>query len=96
MDEWLFVWWALVGWCGTVPRPRFPLPPPPPPGPDPWYRVAGVIGGLAGGWAFSQMFAAGDASMALLAATSGVGALVGSMLVSDLYGMARGMQRTAR
>ena len=96
MDIGLAAWWIIVGWCGTVPRP-WPIPPRPPgPDPDPWFRVMGVIGGLAGGWAFSQMFPGGDASMALVAATTGVGAFVGSVLLSDVYGMVRGTQQAAR
>ena len=94
MNALLLVWWALVGWCGTVPRPRFPLPPPP--GPDPWFRVIGVVGGIAGGWAFSQMFPGGDVSLAVMAATTGVGAFVGSALFGDVFGMVRGTQGAAR
>jgi len=43
------VYWSLVGWCGTVPRPRFPNPPSP--DPWPWWKNAGlgIIGGIAGG-----------------------------------------------
>ena len=93
MNGLLLAWWVIVGWCGTVPRPRFPIPVPPEPDPDPWYRVAGVVGGLVGGWAFSQAFPAGDASLAVLAATTGIGAFVGSALVGDIYGMVRGPQR---
>jgi hypothetical protein len=93
MNVLLFAWWAIVGWCGTVPRPPIPLPPPPDPDPDPWYRVIGAVGGILGGWAFSQVFPAGDASLAVLAATTGIGALIGSALVADIYGMVRGSQR---
>jgi hypothetical protein len=95
MSALLFVWWAIVGWCGTVPRGPFP-PPPPDPDPYPWRVALGVVGGVLGGWAFSQMFPAGDASVAVMAATTGFGALVGSALVGSIYGMMRGTQRAAR
>ena len=95
MNALLFVWWAIVGWCGTVPRPPIPFPPPPP-DPDPWYRVVGIVGGMVGGWAFSQMFPIGDASTAVMAATTGIGAFAGSILFGDIYGMVRGSQRLAR
>lgn len=95
MNIGLFAWWVIVGWCGTVPRGPFP-PPPPDPDPYPWRKALGVVGGIVGGWAFSQVFPTGDTSMAVVAATTGLGALAGSMLFSDLYGMARGTQRAAR
>lgn len=97
MNIGLLAWWVLVGWCGTVPRPwPWPWPPPPDPDPYPWLKVINVIGGVVGGWTFSQMFPAGDTSIAIVAATTSVGAFVGSILFGDVYGLVRGSQRTGR
>lgn len=95
MNVVLFAWWIIVGWCGTILRLRIPIPIPNPPDPDPWYQVLGAVGGVVGGYAFSQVFPAGDASMAVVAATTGFGALVGSALFGGIYGMVRGTQRVA-
>ncbi|MGD8456038.1 MAG: hypothetical protein PVF83_06620 [Anaerolineales bacterium] len=83
MNTQLLIISALVGWCGT-PWPH-PWPwPRPEPDPDPWLiKVIGIVGGLLGGWAISQM---ADAS--LLSAV--VGGWLGSVILSDLYGIARG------
>ena len=54
----------------------------------------GVVGGLAGGWAFSAAWAAGDLGVtALYAAATSVGALVGSIILQDVVGLARGGAR---
>ena len=88
----LLVWWVVVGWCGTPWR-RWPPPPTPP---DPWWNVISVLGGVLGGWVFSQLFSAGEASTAIVAATTGLGAFVGSILLGNIYGMVSGAQRAAR
>jgi hypothetical protein len=91
----LFVLWALVGWCGTVPR-RWPWPPPPPdPGPDPWWlvsRVIGIIAGIIGGWGFTQVFGPSPEPWvsALPAAASSLGAFVVARVATDIYGRLRG------
>lgn len=74
------VYWALVGWCGTVPIPRFP--PPPAPDPWPWWRnaVTGIVGGIAGGYLVSAGLGYQD-----LIATS-FGALAGGRIVSEISG----------
>ncbi len=91
MSAALFLFWAAVGWCGTPWR--WPFPPPPPP-PDPWWfidRIVGIVGGIIGGWLFVQAWpipqAEGTAALAVLA--SGAGALVGSLILSDLYVLVR-------
>jgi uncharacterized membrane protein YeaQ/YmgE (transglycosylase-associated protein family) len=81
-----FVFWGAVGWCGT-PWPR-KWPPPPPP--DPWWfidRVVGIVGGIIGGWLFTQAWPVGEVEelVGLAAAASGVGAFVGSLILLDLY-----------
>ena len=85
----LLVLWALVGWCGTVPR-RWPWPPPPPdPGPDPWWlRVIGVIAGIIGGWAYTQVFGPQPEPWvsALPAAASSLGAFVVARFATDIIG----------
>lgn len=90
----LFALWALVGWCGT-PWPRWwRWPPPPPPDPDPWiiYKIIGVAGGIAGGWIFTQVFKPQPDPWipAIDAAATAVGALLGSRLLLDIYGLTRG------
>jgi len=91
MNVSLLVLWALVGWCGTVPR-RWPWPPPPPdPGPDPWWlfsRVIGVIAGIIGGWAFTRVFGPQPEPWvsALPAAASSLGAFVVARVATDIIG----------
>ena len=95
----LFVLWAVVGWCGTP----FPgwwwwwrLPPPPPP-PEPWpiIKLISVVGGLAGGWVFTNVFGPGPQPWAIVsAAATAVGAFLGARLLVDLYGLARGGAKT--
>ncbi len=87
----LIALWALVGWCGTVPRPRFP----PPPEPDPWPiylvgRVIGVVSGIVGGYVFTQVFLPQDPDpirSGVYAAASAVGAYVASGVVTDIHGL---------
>jgi uncharacterized membrane protein YeaQ/YmgE (transglycosylase-associated protein family) len=81
--------WALIGWCGTPFPRRWPWPPPPPDG-DPWLvKVIGIVGGLAGGWLFGQLFAADLGSAAGLVVTF-FGAWAGSIILNDAYGLVRG------
>ena len=56
MSPALFALWAIVGWCGT-PYPGWWWRVPPPP-PEPWWRsrLIGVVAGIIGGWAFTQVF----------------------------------------
>lgn len=81
--------WVLVGWCGTPWPRRWPPPPPPP---DPWWiRVVGAVGGVIGGWAYSTAWMPGDIGInAVYAAATSVGALVGSIILQDIIGLARG------
>lgn len=93
----LFVLWALSGWCGTVPRP-WPFPPDPDPGPDPWWlvsRIVGVVAGVLGGWAYTQVFGPFPEpwSSALPAAASALGAVVASRFATDVAGRLRGNRR---
>ncbi len=96
----LFVFWALVGWCGTPwPRWWWRWPIPPPPEPDPWFipRLIGVVGGLAGGWAFSQVFGPHPEPWTVVpAAATAVGAFVGARLLVDVYGLVKGGGPAAR
>jgi hypothetical protein len=97
MSPSLIVLWALVGWCGTVPRP-FPRIPDPIPIPEPrpclvCGRVLGAIAGIVGGWVFSQVFLPQDpipVRSALFAAATSVGAYVAAGVVTDIYGLISG------
>ncbi len=89
----LFVLWGLAGWCGTPPRP-WPWPRPRP-DPIPWMiKIVGVIGGLAGGWAFQTSLVSGgvviDGMTGINAAATAVGAYVGSVFLADMYNLFRG------
>jgi hypothetical protein len=83
----LLFFWGIVGWCGTPWPRRWPLPLPPPP--SPWIRTAvGVVGGVVGGWLFNSAWPVSDAvSVGLAVAASGVGALLGSIVLGDLAGV---------
>jgi len=79
----LIVMWAADGWCGT------PWPHHPHPVPDPWWwRVLGLVGGVAGGWLFSVAFPIGNTDLAIYAAVSSLGAFVGGAVVHSFAGMA--------
>ncbi len=87
----LAVWWMLVGWCGTPwPRP-WPWPwPPPGPDPDPWlWKAIGTLGGLAGGFAFTQAWGMEGAVTGLAAAATAAGAWAGSVLATNVFGAFR-------
>ncbi|MBP8725023.1 MAG: hypothetical protein KBF37_09605 [Saprospiraceae bacterium] len=76
------VYWSLVGWCGTPPRP-WPFPPPPPGPPDPWWMKIGlgIAGGIAGGLLVKSGLGFED-----MVATS-FGAFAGGRIFSDVAGM---------
>ena len=75
-----FIYWSLVGWCGTPWPRRWPFPNPNPPDPEPWWRgpLLGLAGGIAGGWLASQGM--GMESMV----ASSFGALAGGRILSDV------------
>jgi hypothetical protein len=110
----LLALWALVGWCGT-PWPRWwrwPIPPPPEPdprgpSPQPWLvsKIIGVVGGIAGGWVYAEVFGPlpdpwnpgpEPWMRGLAVAATALGAFVGARLLSDIYELARGGGRAAR
>lgn len=80
--------WALAGWCGTPWR-RPWWPPPPPPNGDPWYisKLAGVVGGLAGGWVYNATWPIGGNATGVDVAATAVGAVVGGILLGDVVAM---------
>lgn len=91
----LLVGWAIVGWCGNEPRPRWPRPPgppPPDPTPDPWgpYLMSSLmaaVGGLVGGWLFGQLFGVEQAAAAGVVVTL-FGAFAGGRLAGGIAGLA--------
>jgi uncharacterized membrane protein YeaQ/YmgE (transglycosylase-associated protein family) len=88
----LLIFWGAVGWCGTPWPRKWPWPPPPP---DPWWfidRVVGIVGGVIGGILFTQAWPMSEAAQGLEVAASGVGALVGALILLDLYGIVRKRQ----
>jgi hypothetical protein len=89
MNTALLLAYAIAGWCGTIPRLWWRFPPPPPP--DPFreipFRLAGVLGGIAGGFLYSSAFSMQSLDAVNVAATA-FGALLGGMLASDLAGLA--------
>lgn len=89
-----FIYFALIGWCGNEPRPKFVLKKPklgdPIPNPDeavmdptkpqPWINIiTATVGGLAGGY-LANLGMGGDM------VTSSFGALAGGRVVSDIAG----------
>ena len=87
----MLIFWAAVGWCGTPWRKW----PPPPPDPDPWWliRVIAIIGGIVGGVLFNAAWPVTNAGVVEVVA-SGAGALVGSIILLDVFGFVRSMGRT--
>lgn len=88
----LFGLWAVAGWCGT-PYPYWWWRVPPPPDPEPWWssRLIGVVAGIIGGWAFTQVFGPQPEPWTVVpAAATAVGAFSASRLVGDHYGRVRG------
>jgi hypothetical protein len=101
MSPALFALWALAGWCGTpYPRWWWRIPPPPwPPDPEPWWRskVIGVVAGVIGGWALSQVFGPGPQPWTVVpAAASALGGFFLSRLVGDLLNGIAGRGGTTR
>lgn len=79
-----FVWWALVGWCGTPWPKRWPIPWPPPPDPNPWFsKVIGLVGGVVFGWGVTSMGGFEAMSPEGMVA-SAVAAWVGSVFLNDI------------
>jgi hypothetical protein len=85
----LAVWWILVGWCGTPPRP-WPWPPGPP-DPNPWIvKILGAIGGLVGGWVFNSVWAIEGSASGIDVAATAAGAWVGAVIIANIYGLIAG------
>lgn len=84
----LFLFWGIIGWCGT-PWPRR-WPPSPPPPPSPWWfasRIVGLAGGVIGGYLFNDTWPVQDQGTAgLVVAASSIGALAGSIFLQDILG----------
>jgi hypothetical protein len=95
MSPTLVALWAIAGWCGTpYPRWWWRVPsPPPPPDPEPWWRsrLIGVVAGIIGGWASTQVFGPHPEPWTVVtAAATAVGASLTSRLVGDVYGLVMG------
>jgi len=111
----LFVLWGITGWCGTLLLLLLRFPPPPlvdtqerPPRPN-WllHRIIGVVGGVVGGWVFTEAFGQGVPWIAtgpypepwlriVFAAATAVGAFIGASLLTDLYGLVRSSRKVTR
>lgn len=96
----ILVFWAIIGFdCCTL-WPwwwLWPIPPPPPPerGLRPnWLLpiIIGIVGGIAGGWSFTQVFGPQPEPWTSLvpAAATGIGAFAGGHLLVGLYAIAKG------
>ena len=73
----MWIFWGLVGWCGTKPRPK--------PEPNPFIPIAaGIVGGLVGGFLFDMAFPIEGAMTALDFAVTCIGAYVGGRVLSDI------------
>ena len=93
----LYLMWALAGWCGT-PWPHWPGPGPDP-DPNPWYdKLAGIVGGVIGGWATTKIVTAVTATAAtdsVMFVATMVGAFVVGRVLSDIVGMTVGKRAAA-
>jgi len=90
----LWAFWALVGWCGTPWRWHWPWPPPPPPDGDPWLvKVANVLGGILGGWAFNRVWPMEHAVTGIAVAATAIGAYLGAVVLGDIVGALRPARR---
>jgi uncharacterized membrane protein YeaQ/YmgE (transglycosylase-associated protein family) len=77
----MLIGWAVVGWCGTgLPRPK-------PPGPNPWKPILGIIGGIAGGFAFHLMFNVKGTLTNLDFAVTCIGAFAVGFIVNDIVNL---------
>jgi len=52
-------------------------------------KFVNVVGGIAGGWAFTQVWAVTGQMTGIDVAASAVGAYVGAVVLGDLAGMAK-------
>jgi uncharacterized membrane protein YeaQ/YmgE (transglycosylase-associated protein family) len=59
-------------------------------------KIIGIIGGLVGGWIYHQVFPITDAITGLSVAPTAIGALIGSIFLTDLYGFAKSRVRSRR
>jgi hypothetical protein len=89
MNAPIIVFWMLVGFGGASrPGPDDEEPKRPPwwKGPWPWIisKLAGITGGLAGGFLYSQVFLGEVALSGINVAATAVGAFVGSLILSEV------------
>ena len=91
MNAPIIVFWMLVGSSGAGrPGPDDEEPKKPPwwkgPWPGPWAlsKLAGIIGGLCGGFLYSHFFLGEVALSAINVAATAVGAFVGSSILSEI------------
>jgi drug/metabolite transporter (DMT)-like permease len=80
----LYALWAAAGWCGT-PWPGWWRGPRPKPDPEPWWIVvvAGIVGGVIGGYLTSRIIPGTDVG-AVATLTTTVGAFVFGRVLGDL------------
>ena len=82
----LFALWAAAGWCGT-PWPGWWRGPRPKPDPEPWWivAIAGIAGGIIGGYLTSRIIPGTDTGAVGVIATT-LGAFVFGRVLGDLAG----------
>lgn len=91
----MYVFWALVGWCGTPPG-KGPIIPDP--DPEPWWmsRIAGLVGGILGGILVQRMLNSTDTGAVSIIATSigafAVGRVLGDIVSNVVGGSRRGVR----
>jgi len=110
--------WPYRPWEWWLARLREPIKPPDPPphlpkGPPrrpdwPLVRVIGVVGGVIGGWVFTEVFGPGPVPWfstgphpdpwmpVVFAAATTVGAFIGASLLTDLYALVREIGKPTR
>jgi uncharacterized membrane protein YeaQ/YmgE (transglycosylase-associated protein family) len=54
--------------------------------------VVNVVGGVIGGWVFTQIWPAGDVVTGVAAAATGLGAFIGAVILGDIYGLVASRQ----
>ena len=102
MNVSILILWALTGWLfirplsdpapfrGKEPDDGGKPPPPKPPDPKLSARILmliNAVGGVVGGWAFSQVWFSGKLASGVEVAATALGAFLGAAIVNSVYQM---------